>query len=352
MTSLRAATCCAALMAGAAFAPIAAAQSAAAQSSLTVAWYGGNWGEAFRTCVAEPFTKATGIKVVPEIGTSTVTLAKLQQQKGAPTIDVAWMDGGISELAQAAGVTGAIDPQAVPNLAKVSPEAVYKADGAVFAVGTGYYSLGLTYNTQKVKTPPTSWNDLWNPEFAGAVTIPSPANSSGVPFILFLNKIWGNPANDLSKTFAKLKTLDTALYFDSSGAASNAYQSGEAIVGAHFSVGAWDLADKGLPIGFVVPKEGVWATDARLHLVKGTPRAAEAARFIDTALTPQAATCLAEKLYLGPSVQGVSVAPDIERKLPWGVGGSVKNLQLFNWADINRDRGAITDAWNRELARQ
>ena len=27
------------------------------------------------------------------------TLAKLQQQKGSPSIDVAWMDGGISEVA-------------------------------------------------------------------------------------------------------------------------------------------------------------------------------------------------------------------------------------------------------------
>ena len=58
-------------------------------SSITVAWYGGNWGDAFRACVAEPFTKATGIAVNAEIGTSTVTLAKLQQQKTAPTIDAA-----------------------------------------------------------------------------------------------------------------------------------------------------------------------------------------------------------------------------------------------------------------------
>lgn len=347
MIHLRAATCAAALLASTAL-----AQPASAADDLRVAWYGGNWGDAFRTCVAEPFTKATGVRVVPEIGTSTVTLAKLQQQKDAPTIDVAWMDGGISELAQAAGVLDAIDAKDVPNVANALPEAVYKADGSVFAVGTGYYSLGLTYNTKEVKTPPTSWNDLWKPEFAEAVTIPSPANSSGVPFVMFMNRIWGNPPGDLSKTFAKLKTLKTALYFDSSGAASNAYQSGEAVIGAHFNVGAWDLADKGLPIGFVVPKEGVWATDARLHLVKGSPRKAEAARFIDTALTPQASACLAEKLYLGPSVKGVSVAPEVARKLPWGVDGSVKNLQLFNWADINRERAAVTDAWNRDLARQ
>ena len=62
---------------------------AGAQQKITVAWYGGNWGDAFRACVAEPYTQATGVQVSPEVGTSTTTLAKLQQQKAAPTIDVA-----------------------------------------------------------------------------------------------------------------------------------------------------------------------------------------------------------------------------------------------------------------------
>jgi putative spermidine/putrescine transport system substrate-binding protein len=321
-------------------------------ASITVAWYGGNWGEAFRACVAEPFTKATGIAVNAEIGTSTVTLAKLQQQKAAPTIDAAWMDGGISELALAAEVTDNLDAAAIPNLANALPEAIYKSGATTYAVGTGYYSLGLTYNTQKVKTVPTSWNDLWNKEFADAVTIPSPANSSGVPFIMFLSKIWGVPASDLAPTFRKIKELKAALFFDSSGAATNAFQSGEAIIGAHFNVGAWDMADKGLPIGFTVPKEGAWATDARLHLVKGSAKKEAAAKFINQALTAESSACLAEKLYLGPSVKNVTVKPETARKLPWGENGSVRNLQLFDWAEINGIRSSVVDTWNREIARK
>ena len=142
------------------------------------------------------------------------------------------------------------------------------------------------------------------------------------------------------------------MFFDSSGAASNAYQSGEVVIGAHFSVGAWDLADKGLPIGFVVPKEGVWATDARLHLVKGSPKKEAAQKFINQALTPEAATCLADKLYLGPAVRNVSVKPQTARKLPWGETGSVKNLLLFDWTEVNALRGKIVDTWNREIARK
>ncbi len=148
--------------------------------------------------------------------------------------------------------------------------------------------------------PPTSWKDLWKPEYAGAVAIPSPANSSGVPFVFFLARVFSIDPSNLAPLYAKLASLDTALFFDSSGAATNAYQSGEAIIGAHFNVGAWDLIDKGLPIGFAVPKEGAWATDARLHLVKGAPNRTAAQEFIDTALTQDAAACLATRLYLAP----------------------------------------------------
>ena len=60
--------------------------------------------------MADPFTRATGIRVNAEIGTSTVTLGKLNAQKAAPSIDAAWMDGGISEVAHENGVVEHLDP--------------------------------------------------------------------------------------------------------------------------------------------------------------------------------------------------------------------------------------------------
>ena len=186
-----------------------------------------------------------------------------------------------------------LDPAAIPNLKNVIDQGVYRKDGAAYAVSSGYYSLGIVYNTREVKQPPASWKDLWRPEYAGAVALPSPANSSGVPFVFFA-RVWSVDPSNLAPLYAKLATLDTALYFDSSGAATNAYQSGEAVIGAHFNVGAWDLIDKGLPIGFAVPKEGAWATDARLH---GQGRAEQGRRAAHhTALTPQAAACRAAAL--------------------------------------------------------
>ena len=324
--------------------------SFAQDSTLTVAYYGGNWGEAFDACVAKPFAEASGVKVVAEIGNSTTTLAKLQQQAGNAVIDVAYLDGGISELAQESGMLMPIDLTGLANAGNLKPQAIYKAGEDVFAVSAGFYSLGLTYNTQEVAEALTSWDALWNEEYAGAVTIPSPNNSAGVPFIMFLNGIYGDGTDNLDPTFAKLKELDTGLLYDTSGAASNAFQSNEVIIGPHFNVGAWDLIDAGMPIGFAVPKEGVWATDARMHIVKGTKNPEAAAQFINTALSPEAATCLAEQLYLGPAIDGVDLPAEVQKKLPWGEGGSIDDLKLFDWTEVNARRQEITDRWNREIA--
>jgi putative spermidine/putrescine transport system substrate-binding protein len=334
------------------FAAILSLRPCVAQESLTVAWYGGNWGDSFNACVAKPFTQATGIQVKPEIGTSNVTLAKLQQQKAAPTIDAAWLDGGVSELAQAAGVLDDLDPASIPNMSNLREEAVYAQGGHKFAVSTGYYALGLTYNVEKVKTPPASWTDLWKPEYADAVAMPSPANSSGVPFLIFLNQILGGTPGSTALAFDKMKQLKAGLYFDSSGAASTAFQTGEVTVGAHFSAAAWDLAAKGLPIRLVVPKEGVWATDARLHLVKGAKNKKAAEQFISVALSEGAARCLAEKLFLAPAIKNVELSPEVSEKLPWGKGGSAKDLKLSDWEKVNAMRPAIVEQWNREIARK
>lgn len=330
---------------------LALSSAHAQQKPLTVAWYGGNWSDAYQACVGTPFTEATGIPLVVDVGTSTTTLAKLQQQTDKPTIDVAFMDGGISELAEETGVVAPIDLALVPNASGLNETGIYRNGDKVFAVSIGYFSLGITYNTDKVSEAPTSWEALWQKEYAGAVTVPSPSNSAGVPFIFFLNEINGGKPDDMTATFKKLAALDVALFFDSSGAATNAFQSGEVTMGAHFNVGAWDLIDSGLPIAFVVPKEGVWASDSRLHIVKNAPNPDAAVKFINTAVSAEAAKCLAEKLYVGPAVKNVELAPETRRKLPWGENGSINDLRLANWNEVNKRRAELIEVWNREVAR-
>ncbi len=324
-----------------------------AAEKLTVAIYGGVWGDTLKACILDPFTKQTGVTAIPEPGVSTATLAKLRQQKGDPAIDVAWMDGGISELALEADVVEVMDPAKVTGIANVVPAAQHKnSAGQVYALGTGYYALGLVYNTDEVKTPPTSWNDLWDSKYEDVVTVPSPTNAMGVPFVVLMSQMEGGSATNVKPGIAKIKKLKAAALFDTSGIATNGFQSGEMIIGAHYSSAAWAMADKGLPIGYAVPKEGVPSGDIRVHIVKGTKKKALAEQFVNLAVSSEAASCVVEKLYVGPASKGVSVSDKAAMRLPWGPGGSVKNLALFDWAVINAERDNINKIWNREIAGQ
>ncbi|HZS83499.1 MAG TPA: ABC transporter substrate-binding protein [Stellaceae bacterium] len=322
----------------------------AAAQGLTAAYYGGSWGEAIHKCIVEPFTKQAGIAVTPEPGVSSVTIAKLQQQKGHPAIDVAWMDGGISELAAAEDLVAPVDPKAVPNVADMIPEGVYhKPDGSIYALSTGFYALGIIYNTKEVKNPPSSWWDLWNSDYSGAVTVPSPTNAMGVPFIVEIAKLSGGGVDNVDPAMKKLKTLKVSSFFDTSGGADNSFQSGEAIIGAHYAQAGWALADKGLPIGYAVPKEGALGGDIRIHIVKGTSKLAEAEKFMNYAVSKDAATCMTDFLYVGPATKGVAPTEKARQRLPWGPNGSVKNLALSDWNKINAARAKITEMFNRDV---
>lgn len=327
---------------------VSTAGVAQAADTLNVSAYGGSWGEAIASCVTEPFEAKTGISVVLEPSASTVTLSKLQVQAADPVTDVAWMDGGVSELARDSGVVAAIDPGMAPGLVDVVDQAKYKTDaGGIYAVGNGYFAIGLVYNSEEITTPPTSWEDLWNPDYAGRVILPSAAHSTGVPLLATFNELAGGTLDDLSPAIEKMAGLDVALFFDSSGVANSGFQTGEGVIGAHAATQAFTMSDSGLPIAYAIPEEGAMASDIRLHIVKGTDNLEAAHKLVDFAVQPLQAGCLAAALQVGPATEGVDLPADVAARMPWGPDGSVDDLAVADWSAINAHRDTLTETLNR-----
>jgi putative spermidine/putrescine transport system substrate-binding protein len=321
--------------------------------ALTVAVYGGEWGEAISRAILRPFEEKTGIRIVVEPGVSTVTLAKLRQQKDNPVIDVAWMDGGISEIALSEGLVETLDVRRLANVPNMVPEAVYKTkDGKVYALSTGFYALGLVYNSAKVQVPPASFLDLFRPEFAGKFTMPSPANAMGIPLFIFLAEIRGGSINNMRPAVELLREAKPRVFFDTSGLATNLFQSGEVIVGAHYASAAWYMVDKVLPIRYAVPKEGALAGDIRIHVVRGTRNGEAAQKLVDFAVSKEAQKALAEFIYVAPTAKGVILSPKARARMPYGPAGSMKDLRIPNWDLINAKRAELTELWNKEVVRR
>ncbi|WP_343082465.1 ABC transporter substrate-binding protein [Ostreiculturibacter nitratireducens] len=327
---------------------VGAGGTALAEESLNVSAYGGSWGEALAACVFTPFQAETGISVIVEPSASTVTLSKLQAEAASPVTDVAWMDGGVSELARDSGVVAPIDPALAPGLEGVIDQAKYKTDdGGIYAVGNGYFAVGIVYNSEEITTPPTSWEDLWNPEYAGRVILPSAVNSIGVPMLATFNALAGGKLEDLTPAVEKMAQMEPALFFDSSGVANSGFQTGEGVIGAHYATQAFTMSDSGLPIAYAIPKEGAMASDIRIHIVNGTKHVEAAHKLVDFAVQPAQAGCLAAALQVGPSTQGVDLPPEVAARMPWGSEGSVDDLAVADWSAINAHRDTLTETWNR-----
>ncbi|MCC7275318.1 MAG: ABC transporter substrate-binding protein [Alphaproteobacteria bacterium] len=328
---------------------------AQAQKSLSVGGiYGGVWADSIRGAFLDPFGKASGTQMRIEEGISGVTLAKLRQQKDNPQFDVVWMDRVVSDQAIRDGLIETIDPAAIGNLADVVPEAVIKnAAGQIVAFTTGYWAAGIAYNRQDVKQAPSSWLDLADPRFKGRIAIYSPENSISLPIMVTIAELKGGGLAKVDPAFEMMAKLskEGAVFFGGSPAGANMLANGEVVVATMASSQVWDLQNKGFPIDYVVPKEGAVAGDIRIHVVKGTKNKALAEQLVNYTVGPEAQGEIAKRLLLGPVNTKTVLAPDVDRKMPWGPGGNVKRLRIVDANAILDNREAWTKRWNQEVAR-
>lgn len=319
------------------------------EQEISIAIFGGEWGNTIKEHIIKPFEKETGIRVKIIEGNSTTTFSRLLQEKGSPTIDLALMDSGISELSYEKGLVENIDKSKLKESNDFLPEALHSSGEEVFGVALGYWGLGIVYNKDMIKNPPQSWKDLWNDEYQGKLTVPTPATTGGLPLLMQISEIEGDAKGNAEKGIGKMKELEVVAYFDGSGTATNLYQSGEASVGAHYGGPAYAMKDQGLPIEFVIPEEGVLGAGSFWHVVKGTKKSEQVYSFLNYATTKGAQEGIAKDLYLAPVHKEVELDEKTLERMPYGKDGSLKDLNMPDYNLINQNRDKLNELWNREI---
>lgn len=323
----------------------------AQQQSITVGVYGGIAQRAITECVFKPFSDRTGVRVIADAGASAVTLNKLISQKNAPAMDVAYMDGGVSEQALSAGVLEFMDPARIPNVNNLLDQGRYQDGGKTYAASNGFYSFGILYSKKLVKTKPTSWKDLAKPEYSNLVALPNPHVSMGLPMLLHMSVIQGGSVVNVDPGLDHIRKIKPVAFYNSAGTVSSMFQSEEIGIAPHFSTSAWELIKAGAPLEFVVPTDKGIGNDFRIHLVKGAPKRSLAEQLINQSLTPAAAECLADKFNAGPPLKGIKLKPEVARYMPWGEKGSIANLSIPDWRMINAKREALVKRFEVETRR-
>ena len=189
-------------------------------------------------------------------------------------------------------------------------------DGHFTAARLG--TLGIAINTDKIKTPPAQWSDLFKPEFKGAFGVADPA-LSGTAYmsVALLEKQFGWPF------FEKLRA-NGARIGKGSGQVIDDTASGE--LGASLAVDyiTYDKIKKGAHIALYYPPELLIAPSP-VAIFKGGRNLDAAKKFVDYLLSKEAQTLIAAEGTL--SVRADVPSPE-KLKLPPAADALKRSIKI------------------------
>ncbi|MCW3475861.1 ABC transporter substrate-binding protein [Limobrevibacterium gyesilva] len=315
---------------------------------LVVATYGGSFADDTKSCHIQAFEKATGAKVVLQLGNSVQIAAAIRAGGGTPPYDIGYLDDSLATQLNGEGLIAPIDTGKLANYPDIAKQA--------WGPGNSYVNFMtaatvIAYNPDVVKTPPTSWNDLFDPKYAGRMALGDITGTSGLHFLLAVNRMRGGTLDNMDPGLAALKGLvkNTVTLYTQADQLISLFQRGEVVIAPWYPDRAGSAADKGLKIAVAYPQEGAVGIKPTLVIPKGAKDADLALKYIDTVLSVDGQSCFAEKKYAGPVNAKVKLSDKVAKLVP--VGETYERLWYPDPAAVAAHLPEWQRRWQREVTR-
>lgn len=320
--------------------------------TLNINGFGTAFDDVLKETIAKPLKEKYGIEVVYNPGTAAAAVAKLIASKDKPPFDLIMVDSPNMPDLMAAGVIEKITAKDVPPIADIYPQLrEFNEYGIPFVIA----SMPLYYNKEKIKNPPASIADLARPEYKGRVVNFNLENNGGLLTLIALAESNGGSVSNIAPGFAAYEKIKPNL-LSTPPSTVTIYQlieQGEAWVGSYWNGRILLAQNKGFPIEMVIPKEGLYSSQSYVNLVANLPpkQRAAALKYLELALSPEAATLMAKNVFYAPTRKSIQLPPEVAaRVIPYGEA-QVKQVKLADWNTVAKNRSAWMEQWNRTMAR-
>jgi putative spermidine/putrescine transport system substrate-binding protein len=310
-------------------------------------WAGANQGIVPREVVARYVRNNPHVEVEFWESNNTVTyprmIAAKQADPNKPLINFGYFNVDISNRGDTDDMWVPLNAARIPNMTRV--HATMRRPGNR-GVGYGISGVGLMYNKNLVKEPPTSWADLWNPKWRGKVTffdnnfwplvLAARLNGGGETNIEPGFKIWAENARNIRAQVGSNDQLRNLLV------------TGEALIAPWFT-SIWKFWEvEGAPLAFAVPKEGVIAFPIYLQIIKGsTPEQIKVAEEIINELLVTENNARYARLTFGiPSLPDAEMSETVRTILNPKL---LDNAIWLDWATMGQKASEWRQRWEREV---
>jgi spermidine/putrescine-binding protein len=340
------------LKAGAAATAFAAAgaDKAFAARELRFMLPGGTWKDYLDKTFIEPFAKANNVEIVYKLGLAMEPIVMAQQRR--PQWDLIHCNQTKAEQLGSMNLYRTWTEDKLPNLAKIHPSFRYE-----HLVGKTHTPYGLCVNTKEIKREVNSWGDLWDPAFKGKVAFPA-WNWVGDEIFQAINIAFGGTSENIDPGIAKFKTLfkdNECQIINNVEHTLQLLKAGEVWICPHFGARVGQAAAAGVPVEFVIPKEGgvSWVWNTALINNRPDDETELAYKFLDTTLDTEKQIAFARLTGYPPTnMEAMKNLPPDMKKLYYSdhdieLLGKLQRQVDFMTQFAYRDQ--FLDRWNKEV---
>ncbi|MEK9944448.1 MAG: ABC transporter substrate-binding protein [Alphaproteobacteria bacterium] len=317
----------------------------AQSKTLVTTLYGGIYEKNYRLAVIEPFEKKTGAKIEIKYGGSGEWFTSSVVNKDNPELDIAFLSLPVAMKAiKTKDVFIDLPLDLIPNAKDVDPifYDLYDRKG----VGFNYAPYGMVYRTDKVSPAPTSWGDLWKPEYAGKVLLPDLSGGGAYETIVIAAILNGGSETDLEPGYEALRKLKENVFrfYKNNNEPVPIYEQAQAIIGGWYSARAYAIADKGVPFDFTTPKEGSPVGVLSYHIAKNSPNRDLAVEFVNFSLSKEAQETFANNMEYGVVHKHANITGRARDRIT-----PHDQLMRLDWKKIEPQMSAMAERWQREI---
>lgn len=294
---------------------------------------------------------AAAKKAMPDVEVKVLRLstgdlgARMLAEASNPQHDVIWgwavtnmMDPRVLDL---------LEPYAARGAAQLA--ARYRAPDDKWFAATGYMAA-FCVNTERLKAKglpmPKDWKDLLDAKFKGEVVMPNPV-SSGTGYLQIVSIIQGM-GEERGWKFLKDLDANVAQYIKSGSRPCRAARAGEYAVGTSLAFAAMQSIAEGFPVAMVLPSSGAGYELEASGLMKASRNKADARRFLDWTLSPDAAAIYGKYKEIVTTAGYKPSAAAQKAGLPENVAAT---LFPVDFARSAKEREAILKRWQSEIGR-
>ena len=320
----------------------------AGQTVRVTAW-GGAYEETLRNIVVPKFEEETGAKV--EIILGSAPIAQLKAEGDSPSVDVMHLSYYEFETARMMGVSGELDYANMSNAADLYD----KAKESPYGVITNWGNWSYAYRKDLIDEP-TSWADLWKPEFAGKIIIGEITDGAYELAEMTARTFCdGKSLTDKSTwdtVFQKFEELAPSVYMISASHndTENALITGDAVMGVNPNGRTAMLITSGHDdIGFANLKEGTPGMPTYVAVVKNSQVPELAQALVNELIGVDAEYAYATNNFYAPSNRKCVIPEEIQPLMPYGEE-AVENLVFFDQSTFTEEeRAEFVDRFNKAL---